>query len=87
MHSLEVASTGTGVIRWLIVLKRASRHFTPGLSGDAEAIASLLPATAHVVYAANRISSNLRGSTKQFGWLQAPATISKACLRIGLRNK
>jgi hypothetical protein len=26
------------------------------------------------VYAARRISSNLKGSTKQFGWLQAPAT-------------
>ena len=25
-------------------------------------------------YAATRISSNLNGSTKQFGWLQAPAT-------------
>jgi hypothetical protein len=25
-------------------------------------------------YAASRISSNLKGSTKQFGWLQAPAT-------------
>jgi hypothetical protein len=26
------------------------------------------------VYAASRISSNLKGSTKQFGWLQAAAT-------------
>ena len=26
-------------------------------------------------YAASRISSTLKGSTKQFGWLQAPATI------------
>jgi hypothetical protein len=26
------------------------------------------------VYAANRINSNLKGNTKQFGWLQAPAT-------------
>ena len=25
-------------------------------------------------YAASPISSNLKGSTKQFGWLQAPAT-------------
>jgi len=25
-------------------------------------------------YAASRISSNLKGSTKQFGWLQAAAT-------------
>ena len=25
-------------------------------------------------YAARRISSKLNGSTKQFGWLQAPAT-------------
>ena len=24
-------------------------------------------------YAASRISSTLKGSTKQFGWLQAPA--------------
>jgi len=36
-------------------------------------------------YAASRISSNLKGSTKQ--WLQAPATISKACLKTGLRNE
>ena len=27
------------------------------------------------VYATSRISSNLKGSTKQFGWLQAPATM------------
>src|SRR5260370_36156763 len=27
-----------------------------------------------VAYAASRISSTLKGSTKQFGWLQAPAT-------------
>jgi hypothetical protein len=27
----------------------------------------------HAAYAASRISSNLKGSTKQFGWLQAPA--------------
>jgi hypothetical protein len=32
--------------------------------------------TSHAAYAASRISSNLKGSTKQFGWLQAPATIS-----------
>jgi hypothetical protein len=31
--------------------------------------------TLHPAYAATRISSNLKGSTKQFGWLQAPATI------------
>jgi hypothetical protein len=31
--------------------------------------------TLHAGYAATRISSNLNGSTKQFGWLQAPATI------------
>lgn len=28
-------------------------------------------------YAASRISSNLKGSTKQFGWLQAPATSAR----------
>jgi len=28
-----------------------------------------------VGYAAGRISSTLKGRTKQFGWLQAPATI------------
>jgi hypothetical protein len=33
-------------------------------------------------YAASRISSNLNGSTKQFGWLQAPATNAI----IGLRG-
>jgi hypothetical protein len=42
--------------------------------GYPEAIADLYPMTSHVVYAASRISSNLKGSTKQFGWLQAPAT-------------
>jgi len=31
--------------------------------------------TLHAGYAANRISSKLKGSTKQFGWLQTPATI------------
>jgi hypothetical protein len=30
--------------------------------------------TLHAGYAASRISSRLKGSTKQFGWLQAPAT-------------
>jgi hypothetical protein len=30
--------------------------------------------TFHPGYAATRISSNLNGSTKQFGWLQAIAT-------------
>jgi len=29
---------------------------------------------AHAAYAAGRINSNLKGSTKQFGWLQASAT-------------
>src|SRR3977135_3905852 len=29
---------------------------------------------ARAAYAASQISSNLKGSTKQFGWLQAPAT-------------
>jgi hypothetical protein len=33
--------------------------------------------TSHVAYAASRISSKLKGSTKQFGWLQVPATILK----------
>lgn len=28
----------------------------------------------HAAYAARRISSKLNGGTKQFGWLQAPAT-------------
>jgi hypothetical protein len=30
--------------------------------------------TLHAGYAVSRISSRLKGSTKQFGWLQAPAT-------------
>ncbi len=30
--------------------------------------------TLHAGYAASRISSTLKGSTKQFGWLQASAT-------------
>jgi len=39
-----------------------------------EAIPNLGPLTSHAAYAAGRISSNLKGSTKQFGWLQASAT-------------
>jgi hypothetical protein len=39
--------------------------------GYTEAIANLLPLTARAAYAASRISSNLKGTTKQFGWLQA----------------
>jgi hypothetical protein len=31
-------------------------------------------ANLHTGYAASQISSSLKGSTKQFGWLQAPAT-------------
>jgi hypothetical protein len=31
--------------------------------------------TSHAAYSASRISSNLKGSTKQFGWLQASATM------------
>jgi hypothetical protein len=42
--------------------------------GCTEAIANLLPLTARAAYAASRISSNLKGTTKQFGWFQAPAT-------------
>jgi hypothetical protein len=42
--------------------------------GYPEAIADQYPMTSHVVYAASRISSNLKGSTKQFGWLQGSAT-------------
>ena len=37
-----------------------------------EAIANLLPLTARAAYAASRISSNLKGTTKQFGWLHPP---------------
>jgi hypothetical protein len=44
--------------------------------------------TLHPAYAATRISSNLKGSTKQSGWLQAPATIRideflNACWCVG----
>ena len=35
--------------------------------------------TLHAGYAASRISSNLKGSTKQFGWLQALATNERHC--------
>jgi hypothetical protein len=35
--------------------------------------------TLHAGYAASRISSNLQGSTKQFGWLQAPAANERHC--------
>jgi hypothetical protein len=40
--------------------------------------------TFHAGYAAGRISSKLNGKTKQFGWLQAPAT--KLLLRKELRR-
>jgi hypothetical protein len=33
------------------------------------------PMTSHACYAASRINLTLKGSTKQFGTLQAPATI------------
>ncbi len=42
------------------------------LVGYPEVIAT--PMTLQAGYAASRISSKLKGSTKQFGWLQAPAT-------------
>jgi len=42
--------------------------------GYTEAIANLLPLIARAAYTASRISSNLKGTTKQFRWLQAPAT-------------
>jgi hypothetical protein len=38
-------------------------------------------------YAASRISSTLKGSTKQFGWLQAPATKSKMFLNCDAFGK
>jgi hypothetical protein len=31
--------------------------------------------TSHAAYATSRINSNLKGSTKQFGWLQPPQSI------------
>jgi hypothetical protein len=41
----------------------------------------------HADYAASRISSKLKGSTKQFGWLQAAATkvsfLSITCRVVG----
>ena len=49
--------------------------------GITEAIANLLPLTARAVYAASRISSNLKGTTKQFGWLQGTAT-KVSCLSV-----
>ena len=60
--------------RRIVPLKRRS---VCGLRADrrhTEAIANLLPLTARAAYAASRISSNLKGTTKQFGCLQAPAT-------------
>jgi hypothetical protein len=39
-----------------------------------------------VAYAASRISSTLKGSTKQFGWLQAPATTELALTHMGTNN-
>jgi hypothetical protein len=52
--------------------------------GNTEAIAKLGPLTSHADYAAGRISSNLKGSTKQFGWLQASQKVENTddiCLR------
>ena len=40
-----------------------------------------------VSYAAQQINSARNGMTSKFGWLQAPATISKSCIKIVLRNK
>src|ERR1700722_10337063 len=42
--------------------------------GYTEAILNLGPLTSHAAYAANRISSNPKGNTKRFGWLEASAT-------------
>jgi hypothetical protein len=49
------------------------RGLEPRITRDApKQIANLT--TVHAGYAASRISSNLKGRTKQFGWLQASAT-------------
>jgi len=61
------------------VLLAHDRHGTPAsesaLNSRVVGYRKQLPhITLHAGYAASRISSNLRGSTKQFGWLQAPAT-------------
>jgi hypothetical protein len=39
------------------------------------------PMASHAAYAASRISSNLKGSTKQFGWLPASTTNDFRSLR------
>jgi hypothetical protein len=46
--------------------------------GYTEAIPNLGPLTLHGAYAAGRISSNLKGSTRQFAWLQVPTTVMLA---------
>src|SRR6266403_5014199 len=50
--------------------------------GYTEAIANLLPLIARAAYAASRIGSNLKGTTKQFGWLQASAINVLSCERV-----
>jgi len=60
-------------------LPRKARHFAtrsastlPESSGKCKGRIEL--PFRRAAYAANRISANLKGSTKQFGWLQATAT-------------
>ncbi len=45
-----------------------------GVDSRLPAVVIATPMTLQAGYAASRISSKLKGSTKQFGWLQAPAT-------------
>src|SRR5882672_1350825 len=76
MHSLEVhLDQGDQMARRAQsrISSLYSRFVGKNEAACVEAIASLLPATAHVVYAASWISSKLKGSITQFGWLQASA--------------
>src|SRR6266849_5703209 len=43
-----------------------------GVDSRLPAVVIATPMTLQAGYAASRISSKLKGSTKQFGWLQAP---------------
>jgi hypothetical protein len=50
------------------------KQIWPLIFNYTEAIAKRWPLTSQAAYDASRISCNLKGSTKQFGWLQASAT-------------
>ena len=55
-------------------VRRISTDKQPRMDCSGHVPSGRLDGTSRAAYAASRISSNLKGTTKQFGWLQAPAT-------------